>query len=154
MVIDYIITSNCDKAIKQYLETTFCNVSDKEYQAMFRTLTKEEQRQIMYSILRVQAETINENIKACKTISLAGFGTFKYREGKKRATAIRDEHANQYGYAKFRDIENDALRNKIINTVEVIKRDVFIGEHKDKIKNGQSYHSAKVYTSFKRNCKK
>lgn len=145
MILDYIITYNCDKAIKKYLSQKFYTVSDIQYQEYFATLDRAHQRKIMYDILVAQAQTLKDNIEACKTTTLTGFGTFKYREGKRRAEHFRNELANDYGYDRFKDIDNEALRNKIINRVATIKREVFVTEHIDKIKLGKSYQSAKVY---------
>lgn len=149
MVIDFVITSNCDKAIEAYRNMKFQLNSDKAYQKHFLSLSKKEQRELMYNILLVQAETTRENIKACKSTTIAGFGTFKYREGKARAIVFRDKLAQQYGFDAFRDVENEALRTIIINKVDAIKRDVLIDEHIDRIKLGRSYNNAKVYTDFK-----
>lgn len=148
MVVDFIITSNCDKAIEAYRKMTFQIASDKEYQKFFFTLDKKQQREIMYHMLITQAEVVRANINECKSTTINGFGTFKYREGKRRASVFKDQLANQYGFGKFKDIENEALRTKIINKVNVIKRDVFIKEHIEKVKLGRSYNNAKVYTSF------
>jgi hypothetical protein len=145
MILDYIITSNCDKAIKKYLAQSFYTLNDIQYQEYFATLDKIHQRKIMYDIIVAQAQTLKDNIEACKTTTLTGFGTFKYREGKKRAEHFRNELANDYGYDRFKDIENEGLRSKIITKVSSIKRELFITEHIDKIKLGKSYQSAKVY---------
>jgi hypothetical protein len=148
MIVDFIITSNCNKAIDAYRKMKFTISSDKQYQAHFLSLTLKEQQEIMYNMLLVQAEVTRDNIKACKSTTIAGFGTFKYREGKARATVFRDKLANQYGFLSFRDVDNEALRTKIINKVNVIKREIFTSEHIERIKLGRSYSNTKVYTSF------
>jgi len=148
MVVDFIITSNCDKAIEAYSKMTFTIKGDIEYQKHFLSLTRKEQREIMYNILATQAETVRENIKAGVSTTINGFGTFKYREGKARATVFRDKVAQQYGYDSFRDVENEVLRTKIINKVDAMKREIFIDEHIERVKLGRSYSNAKVYTDF------
>ena len=148
MVVDFIITSNCDKAIEAYSKMKFNLSTDKEYQKYFLTLSRKEQREIMYNILIAQAEITRENIKACKSTTITGFGTFKYYEGKARASVYRDKLAIEYGYLSFRDVEDIALRTKIINRVNEIKKENFISEHTDRIKSGRSYSKAKVYTDF------
>jgi len=148
MIVDFIITSNCDKAIEAYRKMTFTINSDKEYQKHFLSLTRKEQREIMYQILIAQAETVRDNIKAGVSTTINGFGTFKYREGKARANVFRDKVANQFGFDSFRDVDNEALRNKIIGKVDAMKREIFISEHIERVKLGRSYSNAKVYTDF------
>lgn len=148
MVVDFVITSNCDKAIAAYSKMKFTISSDKQYQAHFLSLTRDEQREIMYNILISQAEVVKDNIKACRSTPITGFGTFTYREGKARAIVFKDKLSKQYGFDSFKDIENEALRTKIVNQVDTMKRDIFISEHIERIKLGRSYANAKVYTDF------
>jgi len=151
MVVDYIITSNVDKAIEHYLNTVFNSESDKTYQETFRALPKETKRMLVYNILKTQAETLRESIKACESTTLPGFGTFKYREGKKRVQVVKDKLAQQYGYLTYADIEDDVIKDKIKDKVNVMKHDVLKAEHIERIKLGRSYANAKVYTQLRKN---
>jgi len=150
MVVDYIITSNADKAIEQFKNTKFNLASDREYQKVFLTLPRNIQRILIYNILKTQAEVLRENIKAYRSTTLMGFGTFKYREGKKRAEVMRDKLAQEHGYLTFAEVNDTEIREKIINAINNVKRNVFINEHIERVKTGKSYGNAKVYTSFRK----
>lgn len=154
MSMDYIITSNCDKAIKLYLNAKFTTSSDKEYQQLFATLPHNIQRELMYNILKTQANVIKESIKTCNTITLVGFGTFEYREGKRRADVFRDKLAMDFGYPSFSDVEDNKIRDIIISKVNDIKRNVLLPEQIKKVKEGKLYKVAKAYTSFSNVIKK
>lgn len=148
--MDYIITSDADKAIEQFKNTVFVSTKDKEYQKMFFTLPKTVQRQLVYNIVRAQAETLDENIKAYRSTTLVGFGTFKYREGKRRAWIMRDRLAQKNGYLTYGEITDKDIYESIGKEVDSIKTKVLIDEHIDKVKSGRSFKEAKVFTSFRK----
>lgn len=143
-MLDYIITANVDRAINIFIEKRFTLKPDIEYQNKFKALPKLMQRDIMYSILRTQGESILESFNNRKDVTLPSIGTFTYSENSKRKAILRDKLSNDAGYESFRDIQDTEIKQDIaIKANEQIKN-TLVQEKIDKTVNGKSYAPAKV----------